>query len=118
MTRLVSRTLTPHKSQLLLTALLESYPDEYLSGYLMDVRLCGDCAAGLAYKAYGLAPGELLITDVISEVIRYPGRWLIKTRSHGCWLLVNFAPGGRQSLLRLVDLFDSARLAQSSWCLH
>lgn len=112
------RKLTPRKCQLLLAALLESYPEELPCGYLMEVRVCGDCAAGFAYRASGFDAGEAVATDVIVEVCRYPGRWLLKTRSCGCWVVVNFAPGGRQSLLHLIELFESARLAQSKWCLH
>lgn len=118
MARDTSRKLSPHKSQWLLSAMLESYPNEYLSGYLMDVRICGDCATGHVYKAFGLVPGELLVTGVITDVIRYPGRWLLKTLGRECWVVVNFAPGGRQALGHLVELFESARLAQSSWCVH
>lgn len=110
--------LTTHKKLLLLNALLELYPDEVITGYLVDAQISCNTVVGRAYKAFGYGEGELLCSGEIREVIEYEHRWLIKTREHDCLVIVNFARGGRQSLLYLIDLFETARLAQSHWCLQ
>lgn len=66
----------------------------------------------------GLCDGEKLISGSITQIIDCGSRWLIKTREQDCLVVVNFSRGGRQALLHLIDLFDSARLAQSRRCLH
>ncbi len=99
-------------------ALLENYPDELITGYVTDARIAAGCLVGSAYKAWSYALGEPMISGAITEVMQYERRWLIKTREHDCWVIVNFARGGRQSLLHIIELFQTARLAQSRWCVH
>ena len=110
--------LTLSQKARLADALLESYPDEFITGYVMDARIAAGCLVGAAYKAWGYAQGDRLISGAITEIMQYERRWLIKTREHDCLVVVNFARGGRQALLHLVDLFQTARLAQSGWCIH
>jgi hypothetical protein len=110
--------LTTHKRLMLLSALLEDYPDEVVTGYLVDAQISCNTVVGRAYKVFGYGEGELLRSGEIREVIEYEHRWLIKTWEHDCLVIVNFARGGRQSLLYLIDLFETARLAQSHWCLQ
>ena len=110
--------LTLSQKARLADALLESYPDEFITGYVMDARIAAGCLVGAAYKAWGYAQGDRLISGAITEIMQYDRRWLIKTREHDCLVVVNFARGGRQALLHLVDLFQTARLAQSGWCIH
>lgn len=38
---------------MLLGALLESYPDEFISGYLVDAYITGTTVTGRAYKTSG-----------------------------------------------------------------
>lgn len=106
--------LTTRKKLLLLDALLESYPDEVITGYLVDARVSCNTVVGRAYKSLGYGEGELLRSGEIREVIQYQHRWLIRARGHDCLVIVNFAPGGRQALMHLIDLYQTARLAQSS----
>jgi hypothetical protein len=110
--------LTRYKKSLLADALLENYPDEVITGYVMNACLVSGSLIGNAYKTWGYALGERLVSGAVTEIIQYEHRWLIKTREHDCLVIVNFAPGGRRSLSYLIDLFQSARLAQSRWCLH
>lgn len=106
--------LTTHKKLLLLEALLESYPDEVITGYLVDAQISCNTVVGRVYKALGYGEGELFCSGEIREVIQYQQRWLIKARGYDSLIIVNFAPGGRQSLMHLIDLYETARLAQSS----
>lgn len=110
--------LTLSQKARLADALLESYPDEFITGYVMDARIAVGCLVGAAYKAWGYAQGDRLISGAITEIMQYERRWLIKTREHDCLVVVNFARGGRQALLHLVDLFQTARLSHSRWCVH
>lgn len=110
--------LTTHKRLLLLDALLESYPEEVITGYLVDAKVTCNTVVGRAYKALGYGEGELFFSGEIREVIEYEHRWLIKTREHDCLVIVNFAPGGRQSLMHLIDLYQTARLLRSRWYLQ
>ncbi len=110
--------LTLSQKARLADALLEHYPDELITGYVTDARIAAGCLVGFAYKAWGYALGESMISGAITEIMQYDRRWLIKTREHDCLVVVNFARGGRQALLHLVDLFQTARLAQSGWCIH
>lgn len=111
--------LTSSQKARLADALLENYPDELITGYVMDARIAAGCLTGGAYKAWGYALGELMISGAITEITQYEtGRWLVKTRELDCLVVVNFARGGRQALLHLVDLFQTARLAHSGWCIH
>lgn len=54
----------------------------------------------------------------ISHVVRDGARWLIHTEDFDCFVIVNFAPGGLQSLRHLIDLYETARMVQSRWCLQ
>lgn len=110
--------LTTRKKLLLLDALLESYPDEVITGYLVDAQISCNTVLGRVFKAFGYGEGELLRSGEIREVIEYEHRWLIKTQDHDCLAIVNFAPGGRQSLMHLIDLYQTARLLHSRWCLQ
>src|SRR3990167_952444 len=109
----------PFRTQhLLLEALLESYPNEVITGFLVDAYVSCSGVIGNAYKAWSYPEHALLTSGEISEVVQYEHRWLIKTRENDCLVIVNFARGGRQSLLHLIDLFQTARLTHSDWCIH
>lgn len=110
--------LTFSKKARLADALLESYPEEIITGYVIDACIVAGCLVGAAYKTWGYAQGEPMISGTITEIMQYERRWLIKTREHDCLVIVNFSRGGRQALLHLADLFQTARLAQSRWCIH
>jgi len=109
--------LTLVKKAKLADALLDDYP-EVITGYVVDAKVVSGCLVGVAYKAWGYAAGEKLISGSITQIIEYGPRWLIKTGEQDCLVVVNFAHGGRQSLLHLVDLFSTARIAHSRWCMH
>ncbi|MCQ4348881.1 hypothetical protein NGA35_15905 [Pseudomonas stutzeri] len=66
------------------------------------------------WESRGYGEGELLRSGEIREVIQYQHRWLIRARGHDGLVIVNFAPGGRQALMHLIDLYQTAKLAQSS----
>ena len=110
--------LTTHKRLMLLNALLEEYPDEVITGYLVDTRVSCNSVVGHVFKAWGYANGELLVSGAIKAVVQYENRWLIKTLDRDCFLIVNFASGGRQALMHLIDLYQTARLLHSQWCLQ
>lgn len=118
MSKRISIQLPSRTQHRLLEALLESYPDEVITGFLVNAYVSCNCVIGNAYKAWGYPEHALLTSGEISEVMQYEHRWLIKTREHDCLVIVNFMRGGRQSLLHLIDLFEGARLAHSQWCLH
>lgn len=109
--------LTLLKKAKLADALLDDYP-EVITGYIVDAKVVSGCLVGEAYKTWGYSRGEKLITGSITQIIEYGSRWLIKTREQDCLVVVNFSRGGRQSLLHLIELFQTARLAQSRWCIH
>jgi hypothetical protein len=114
-----SVTLSLRKKTMLLGAMLESYPDEVITGYLVDAFITCNVVTGHAYKASGYSNGERLISGEIAEALRDGHRWLIKTRDHKTFVIVNFhVCGGRRSLLHMIDLFESARLLSSRWCLQ
>lgn len=107
------------KKARLADALLERHTDEVITGFVIDARVITGCLVGQVYKMYGYADGERLVSGEISEIAQLSsGRWLVKTRELDCLSIVNFGPGGRQSLLHLVDLFSTARIAHSRWCMH
>jgi hypothetical protein len=110
--------LTLSQKARLADALLENYPDELITGYVMDARIAAGCLTGNAYKAWGYALGEPIVSGAITEIIQCERRWLIKTREYDCWVIVSFARRGRQSLLHLIDLFQTARLSHSCWYVH
>jgi hypothetical protein len=110
--------LTLSQKARLADALLENYPDEFITGYVMDARITAGCLVGAAYKAWGYAQGDRLISGAVTEIMQYDQRWLIKTREQDCWVVVSFARCGRQSLLHLIDLFQAARISHSCWCVH
>ncbi|MCP3430657.1 hypothetical protein [Stutzerimonas stutzeri] len=110
--------LTRHQKLRLVDALLERYPDEMITGYVMNARIVSACLVGRVYQAWGYAQGERLVSGAITQIIRYERRWLVKTSERDSLLIVNFAPGGRRSLLHLAGLFETAQLTHSRWCLH
>ena len=110
--------LTRHQKLRLVDALLERYPDEMITGYVMNARIVSACLVGRVYQAWGYAQGERLVSGAITQIIRYERRWLVKTSERDSLLIVNFAPGGRRSLLHLAGLFETALLTHSRWCLH
>lgn len=110
--------LTRHQKLRLVDALLERYPDEVITGYVVNARIVSACLVGTVYQTWGYAQGERLISGAITQIIQYERRWLIKTIDGDCLSIVSFAPGGRRSLLHLTALFETAALAHSRWCLH
>jgi|LNAP01.1.fsa_nt_gb hypothetical protein len=104
---------------MLLNAMLESYPGEFISGYLVDASIVCTAVTGRAYRTSGYRNGAPLISGEIAEAACDGHRWLIKTRHHETFVIVNFhVCGGRQSLLHMIDLFESARLLSSRWSLQ
>lgn len=110
--------LTLSQKARLADALLENYPDEFITGYVINARIAAGSLIGAVYKAWGYVQGERLISGAITEIMQYEHRWLIKTREQDCFVVVNFGRGGRQAMLHLIDLFQTARIAQSRWCIH
>ncbi|MNZ95033.1 hypothetical protein D3C78_1141600 [compost metagenome] len=111
--------LTLHKKLMLLDALLESYPDECISGYLLDVRISCGCVQGLIYKAWYFRNGELITSGEIHEIVDYGNRFLIRTVDSQTFVIVSFHPrGGRKSLQHLIQLYQAAQLVHSRWCLQ
>lgn len=109
--------LTLRKKARLADALLDDY-GEVITGYIVDAKIVAGCLVGDAYKAWGHDEGAQLISGSITEVIEYDRRWLVKTQELECLVIVNFASGGRRALLHLINLFETAQLARSRWCLH
>lgn len=109
--------LTLVKKAKLADALLDDYP-EVITGYVVDAKVVSGCLVGVAYKAWGYAAGEKLISGSITQIIEYGPRWLIKTGEQDCLVVVNFSRGGRQSLLHLINLFVTARVVPLHWRLH
>lgn len=109
--------LTLVKKAKLADALLDDYP-EVITGYVVDAKVVSGCLVGVAYKAWGYAAGEKLISGSITQIIEYGPRWLIKTGDQDCLVVVNFSRGGRQSLLHLINLFVTGRVAPSHWRVH
>jgi hypothetical protein len=73
---------------------------------------------GHAYRVRRYPEHAVLTSGEISQVVRYGARWLIHTEDFDCFVIVNFAPGGLQSLRHLIDLYETARMVQSRWCLQ
>ncbi len=109
--------LTLVKKAKLADALLDDYP-EVITGYVVDAKVVSGCLVGVAYKAWGYAAGEKLISGSITQIIEYGPRWLIKTGDQDCLVVVNFSRGGRQSLLHLINLFVTARVVPLHGRLH
>lgn len=111
--------LTQARLARLALVMLERFP-EVVTGYLLDVRIQCGCAVGFIYRDLGrYRDGDLITSSDIVELRCYGRRWLIKTRGYACYAVVDFHPrGGRQSLLHLADLFESAALAHSNRWLH
>lgn len=109
--------LTLVKKAKLADALIDDYP-EVITGYIVDAKVVSGCLVGEAYKTWGYARGEKLISSSITQVIEYGHRWLIKTGEQDCLVVVNFSRGGRQSLLHLINLFVTGRVAPSHWRVH
>jgi len=110
--------LTRHQKLRLVDALLERYPDEVITGYVMSARIVSACLVGKVYQAWGYGQGDRLVSGAITRIIQYERRWLIETTEGDCLAIVSFAPGGRRSLLHLAGLFETAQLARSPWRLH
>jgi hypothetical protein len=111
--------LSPRKTEMLLTALLEMYPEHRISGYLMDVSICCGCLVGTVYKHYEYQDGALFLSEAVTQILAYDRRYLIETADHQCFLAVNFhTHGGRQSLEHLLTLFKTAARLGSRYCLH
>lgn len=93
---------------------------EFITGYLVNARICQGCAVGHIYKDLsGFPDGTLMTSEEITELSEYRGRWIIKTRCHDCFVVVNFSlRGGRKSIVQLADMFESAAAIQSRWCMH
>lgn len=106
--------LTQRKKLRLLDALLESYPGEHISGYLLDVRISCGCVQGEIYNSLIFRDGQLVTSGEIIEVVDYGNRFVIKTYWHEAYVVVNFhTHGGRQSLKHLIGMFQSAQLARA-----
>lgn len=102
-------------------AMLEPFPD-VVSGYLTDARIDRGCVVGRIYKDIvgRYANGALIRSDEIFELQLYGRqRWLVKTLGYGCYVIVDFHPhGGRQSLMQLAEMYESAAILHSRWPLH
>lgn len=85
--------LTLLKKAKLADALLDDYP-EVITGYIVDATVVSGCLVGEAYKTWGYATGEKLISGSITQIIDCGSRWLIKTREQDCLVVVNFSVGG------------------------
>ncbi|WP_374438345.1 hypothetical protein [Pseudomonas panipatensis] len=109
--------MTRLKKAKLADALLDDYP-EVVTGYIVDAQVISGCLVGAAYKAWGYATGERLVSGRITTIIQFGKRWMIKTCENDCLVVVNFSRGGRRSLLHLVDLFQSAEMAHSRFQVH
>lgn len=100
--------LTPRKSKLLLTALLEEYPGEILTGYILDVQVKSYCLVGNIYKSPSHPNGTQIIAE-IGEVVDYGDRYLVRSGNYDCFVIVNFHPrGGRRALHYTLKLFENA----------
>lgn len=114
----ISAHLSARTQRLLLEALLEHYPDEIITGYLVNATVSCNCVQGHAYKVRRYPAHTVLTSGEITRVVRDGARWLIHTEEFDCFVIVNFAPGGLQSLRHLIDLYQTARMVQSRWCLQ
>ncbi len=114
----ISSRLPARTQRLLLEALLEHYPDEIITGYLVNATVSCNCVQGHAYKVPRYPAHTVLTSGEITRVVRDGARWLIHTEEFDCFVIVNFARGGLQSLLHLIDLYETARIAHSRWCLQ
>ncbi len=114
----ISNRLSVRTQRLLLEALLEHYPDEIITGYLVNAHVSFNCVQGHAYKVRRYPEHAVLTSGEITHVVRYSTRWLIHTKDFDCFVIVNFAPGGLQSLRHLIDLYETARMVHSRWCLQ
>ncbi|WP_437270136.1 hypothetical protein ACRYHF_00095 [Stutzerimonas balearica] len=114
----ISSRLPARTQRLLLEALLEHYPGEIITGYLVNATVSCNCVQGHAYRVRRYPEHAVLTSGEISQVVRYGARWLIHTVDFDCFVIVNFAPGGLQSLRHLIDLYETARMVQSRWCLQ
>lgn len=110
--------LTPHQAQQLLAALLEDYPGEYITGYLLNARTVGDSLVGQVYKAPGQPPGTPILAQ-IDVIVDYGRRYLVRANGYDCFVIVSFHPqGGRRSLRQTLALFDGALRLGSRYTHH
>ena len=110
--------LTPHKSQLLLAALLEDYPDEVITGYFVDADVKSYCLVGHIYKSMHHPDGARIIAE-IAEVVDYGDRYLVRSGDYDCFVIVNFHPrGGRRAMRQTLELFESAERVGSKFTCH
>lgn len=110
--------LSPRKSQLLLAALLEDYPDEILTGYIVDAQVERYSLIGTVYKSPYHWDGER-ITAEIDAVRDYGHRYLVHANHYDCFVIVNFHQhGGRQSMTLTIDQFECAARVGSKFNSH
>ncbi|WP_336353101.1 hypothetical protein [Pseudomonas atacamensis] len=111
--------LTDRKVRMLLSALLESYPEQWITGYLLDAYISSYCVIGTVYKSLEYRDGALILSEPISQVLEYQHRYLIEISDRERFLIVNFhTHGGRKSLTHLLSLFSTAARLGSRYCLH
>lgn len=114
--------ISPYKAVQLVKALLEDYPDNRLTGYLMDVHITSYCAMGRVYKHAQYPDGRQILTEEIHRVVAFEGRrprYLIETVDGEQLLVVSFhSSGGRKSMELLLDMFSSGALSGSRYCVQ
>jgi len=114
--------ISPYKAVLLVSALLEEYPDRQITGYLMDVYITSYCAMGRVYKHAEYGDGRQMLTEDIRKVVEFDSRrrrYLIETVDGEQLLVVSFhSCGGRKSMELLLEMFSSGALSGSRYCLQ
>lgn len=106
------------KMAMLAAAMLEDFPD-LVSGYVVDARVESLKLTGNLFKAFGYQNGAYLVSTEIMQIMHLsPDRWMVKTLDDECFVIANFARGGRQSVVNLAEKFDAARLSHSRWHVH
>lgn len=110
--------LTPRQARLLLAALLEDYPGEYITGFLLNARALGDTLQGQVYKAPGVPAGTSVLAK-IDVIIEHGRRYLVHANGYDCFVIVTFHPqGGRRSLQQTVAQFEAAQRLGSRYTHH
>lgn len=112
-------TLTPHRSKMLLMAILEDYYDLQITGYVVNAFVSSYCLLGAVYKHDKYRDGASILSEEISKVIEFKSRYVIETIDGERFSVVNFHPhGGRRTLSFLISLFESGAMAGSRYCVH